>query len=285
MPSWKSDWKRATRQYREAWDTFQTNLIWSVRWATWLFPLCADNSLTINWCINWTREVSPLWAIYIIIAEMMLSVWSVLSKCLFPCLPGGQNRATCCKILYAIGKAFFKFVFRHVNQSTRLADFHWAGAGQSILLESHSSMFCRPGLPLCFLSCRSTQSGACIAHCLSLFHITSLSGCYLSKMADRRTLMPSDTQCSSCIVYHTESHLSWAYINNYRAPVALIIVVSVQRYVFCCCQETEGWNELSFFFFSCLEQPWFFASTVFWSNWQANSVCICFSNKKKQQGV
>lgn len=37
----------------------------------------------------------------------MVYIWSVLSKCLFPRLPGGWDRATCCKILYVNWKSPF----------------------------------------------------------------------------------------------------------------------------------------------------------------------------------
>lgn len=46
------------------------------------------------------------------------------------------------------------------------------------------------------------------------------------------------------LVHHTDSHLSWAYINNYTAPVSLITAVSAQRYVFCCCQQMGDRNDL-----------------------------------------
>lgn len=100
-----------------------------------------------------------------------------------------------------------------------------------------------------------------------------LRDCYLSKMADRKSLMPSDVQCSSCLVYRTDSHLSWAYINNYTVPVSLIIGASAQRYVFCCCQETGGkeWAQIFLLFLSSHGLD----STLFWSNWQADTVRIC----------
>lgn len=122
-----------------------------------------------------------------------------------------------------------------------------------LLAHSHSVLSCGLVLPLCFLSYRSTRCGACIVHCLSLFHILSrsLGGCHLLKMADRKSLIPSDTQYSSYLVYHTDSHLSCAYINNYTAPVLHIIVVSAQKCVFCCCQEM-GIGMSPLFFFSCL---------------------------------
>lgn len=40
-----------------------TNAVWSAYRRMSLLPLCADNSLTINWCINWKRKVPPHWAI------------------------------------------------------------------------------------------------------------------------------------------------------------------------------------------------------------------------------
>lgn len=108
---------------------------------------------------------------------------------------------------------------------------------------------CRLVLPLCLVSYRSMHYPAPVSHS------PSLCGCYLLKMADRKSLIPSDIQCSSYLVYHTGSHLSWTYINNYTAPVLLIIVVSAQRCVFCHCQEMRDWNELNSFL-SCFQQPW-----------------------------
>lgn len=82
-------------------------------------------------------------------------------------------------------------------------------------------------------------------------HSLSIRDCYLLEMADRKSLIPSDIACSSYLVYHSDSHLSWTNINNYTVPVVLIIVAPVPRYVFCCCQEMGiEMSSVLFFFFS-----------------------------------
>lgn len=92
--------------------------------------------------------------------------WSVRSKC--PCLPGGWDKANCCKWMGE--KSLFKSMFRPVYLCTWLTDFHQTG--QHILLESHRFMSCRLFFVLLGLQQLSVSSKHCpmplpVSHLLS----------------------------------------------------------------------------------------------------------------------
>lgn len=149
-----------------------------------------------------------------------------------------------------------------------------------ILLDSTfcwKASFCPAGL--CYL-CAFWATGVCVVHCLSLFHILSLCVAAICwKWLTERVLFHLTYNTPQTLCTTLTLIFLWAYINNYTAPVLLIIVVSAQQCVFCCCQEMRIGMSSDFLFLFFFEQSWSQIQQYLghWSNWQENSV-ICWKS-------
>ena len=140
--------------------------------------VCFCPWLAVGFQENWKRKMSPLWATHCYCWNYIHWIWNS-SPCLVSteqmsvCLEGG-TKPPAAKSFMRLEKTVLNLCLGTSTDCSRLTDFHWTRAGQHILLENLSFMSRRLVLPLCFLSCRSTLSGACAVHGLSLFHIPSL---------------------------------------------------------------------------------------------------------------
>ena len=163
--------------------------------------------------------------------ERLVYVWSVLSKCLFPCLPGGWDTAP-----PSHPPSSLLFTFLSLGSSAKAKGWlNWRRPTRCT--GSQYSMPSRPLLPLCPPPrAAGTRRRELVSHSLSV------GGCYLWRMAAGETFIPPDTPC----VPHRLSSVS-GHINNYTAAVLLIIAAAAQRSVFCSCREAAERNELRFF--------------------------------------
>lgn len=156
---------------------------------------------------------------------MVTHIWSVLRKCMFRL--EGRTKPPAVKSFMWSGKDSFKFVFRHLYKK-HMVD--WFSLNPCWPTHSAGKLHFRV-LQACltFVLFELQEHSVRSTHCpppQPVSHTLSRKVVICRKMADRKSLIPSDIQCSSYLVYHADSHLSWAYINNYTASVSLIIVVS-----------------------------------------------------------
>ena len=100
---------------------------------------------------------------------------------------------------------FFFLICVKSRPPKHTADWFFIGVAlaQLILLESHSFMSCRLVLPLCFLELQEHTVRR--MHCPPPPPLSLTQVVICRKTADRGSPIPPDTQCSSCLVYHTDS--------------------------------------------------------------------------------